>query len=180
MRSDLLHVVTVIANPVRWKSRGRLFRAFAEHMLAAGVRLTTVECAYGDIPHAFGDIAGATHVPVHAKTQVWVKENLINLGIARLPRDWKYVAWIDADIVFRRPDWASETVYALQHYDIVQPWADCYDLGPNDEHLQHHRSFCRMFHQDPAQIGKMGSGYAFAHPGYAWAATRSALEQVGA
>jgi hypothetical protein len=176
MSPDLLHVVTALANPIRWRSRARLFRDFARHMRDSGVTLTVVECAYGDRPFEMADEPGIVHVPVRARTLSWVKENLLNIGIGRLPQDWKYVAWIDADISFRRPDWASETVHALQQYDFVQPWSDCYDLGPCDEHLLTHRSFCRRWiDREPLGAGP----YAFAHPGYAWAATRAALEQVG-
>lgn len=176
MRPDLLHVVTAIANPIRWESRIRLYRDFEQRMLAAGVRLTTVECAYGDRPFDLAGNPAVNHVPVRARSLVWTKENLLNLGIARLPQDWQYVAWIDADILFRRTDWAQETVQALQQYDIVQPWTDCYDLGPHDEHLQAHRSFCKQWtDQQPVGPGP----YRFAHPGYAWAATRHALEHVG-
>ena len=175
---DPLHVVTAIANPIRWESRLRLYREFEQHMLDSGVRLTVVECAYGDRPH---ELAGAhiNHVPVRSKTLVWNKENLLNLGFARLPHDWKHVAWIDADVEFRKPGWAGETVHALQQYDIVQPWSDCYDLGPDDDHLTAHRSFARMV-QDGQKIAVSDEGGGrFAHPGYAWAATRRALALVG-
>ncbi len=107
---------------------------------------------------------------------VWTKENLLNLGIAQLPDDAKYIAWIDADIVFRNPDWAAETVHALQLHDVVQPWPDCYDLGPRGEHVQVHRGFCRQWY-DGRPVGE--SYGVFAHPGYAWAATRQALEWLG-
>jgi hypothetical protein len=178
MRSDLLHVVTCVANPIRWASRISLYRQFEAHMRASGVRLTVVECGYGDRPFALGGAPDVTHVPVRARTLVWTKENLLNLGVARLPQDWKYVAFIDADVFFRRADWASETVQALQQYDVVQPWADCYDLGPRDEHLQLHRSFCRLWHE--GRLEGAGSGaYEFGHPGYAWAFTRQALEWLG-
>lgn len=176
MRPDLLHVVTAITNPIRWESRIRLYRDFEGHMLDSGVRLTTVECAYSDRPFELSGNSAVNHVGVRARSLVWTKENLLNLGIARLPQDWKYVAWIDADIAFRRPDWATETVHALQQYDIVQPWTDCYDLGPRDEHVQAHRSFCKQW-MDQQPVGP--GPYRFAHPGYAWAATRQALDHLG-
>lgn len=179
MRADLLHVVTAISNPVRWASRIALFEQFAKHMLDSGVQLHVVECAYGDEPYQIPDIPGVNHIRVTAKTHVWLKENLLNIGISRLPRDWKYVAWIDADITFRKLGWAAETVHALQHFDFVQPWEHCYDLGPNDEHIQVHNSFGRQWVKEPITCSKMGKGYTFAHPGYAWAATRHALESVG-
>lgn len=176
MRADLLHVITCIANPIRWKSRIALCKQFAEHMLASGVQLTVVECAYGDRPFECDGIAGVAHVGVRCRTLLWVKENLLNIGIARLPQDWKYVAWIDADIAFRHPAWAAETVHALQIYDIVQPWSDCYDLGPNGEHLQVFPAFCRQYF-DGRSLGN--NAYPFPHPGYAWAATRQCLEHLG-
>ncbi|MBV9859829.1 MAG: hypothetical protein JO038_06975 [Alphaproteobacteria bacterium] len=179
MRPDLLDVIAVYANPIRWKSRLRLFGAFEQHMLDSGVRLTTIECAYGERPF---DLAERPHVSrnrVRAQTVLWLKENLVNLALARLPPNWKYAAWIDADICFRKPGWASETVHALQQYDIVQPWSDCYDLGPNDDHLEAHHSFCRLWHKGAPIVPAGRPGYAFAHPGYAWAARRDALEHLG-
>lgn len=176
MHAHALHVVTAIANPLRWQSRLRLYRNFEQHMRDSGVQLTVVECAYGDRPHEIAPAAGVRHVPVRARTLLWTKENLLNIGIASLPDDWKYVAWIDADILFRTPNWAAETVHALQLHDVVQPWSDCYDLGPNGEHMAVHRSFCRVWRDG----GAVGGGYGpFAHPGYAWAATRQALDRVG-
>ena len=186
MRADLLHVVTAIANPIRWASRIALYRAFERHMVQSGVRLTVVECAYGERPFELDGNPLVHHVGVRSKTMVWNKENLINLGIARLPEDWRYVAWIDADITFRRPQWAADTVHALQLYDVVQPWSDAYDLGPNDEHLQHHVGFCRQVHQGAPVVpgGNRfwkynGGPYDYPHPGYAWAATRDVLNRLG-
>ncbi|MCE0742841.1 hypothetical protein LWC05_02900 [Acetobacter sicerae] len=176
MQARNLHVVTTRANPLRWSVPDRIYRTWAEHIMASGAHLTVVECQYGDRPFVC-DVPGVTHVGVRANSLVWTKERCLNIGISRLPQDWRYVAWIDSDIFFRRKDWAQETVEALQLFDVVQPWSDCYDLGPNGEHMQLHRSFCRMW-MDGERI-RQGGAYRFAHPGYAWAATRRALEAVG-
>jgi len=186
MRADLLHVVTAVANPIRWESRIRLYRQFEDHMLASGVRLTTVECAYGERPFEVRPREGLNLVQVRAKSVVWNKESLINIGISRLPADWKYVAWLDADVHFRRSHWAAETVHALQQYDVVQPWSDAYDLGPHDEHIQHHKSFlCQWWNKQPVvPAGKGfwtfdGGPYCYPHSGYAWAATHQAIDWLG-
>jgi hypothetical protein len=179
MRADLLSVVTAIANPIRWQSRIALYRAFEQHMLASGVDLTVVECAYGERPFECAGTPGVRHVGVRAKTLLWTKESLLDLGIARTTG--KYIATIDADVTFRKTGWAAETVHALQQYDVVQPWSDCYDLGPDDDHLATHRSFARLVQdgkpivQGPNAVGS----YQFGHPGYAWAYTRQALEWLG-
>jgi hypothetical protein len=180
MRADLLHVIAAVANPIRWNSRIRLARDFIAHMLDSGVHVTIVECAYGDRPFDLAEVAGINHVGVRAKTLLWNKECLLNLGMARTPAA-KYLAFLDADIRFRKPDWAAETVHALQQYDVVQPWSDCYDLGPDDDHLHVHRSFCRLWADGrPIVQGPNAlDGYQFGHPGYAWAFTRQALDWLG-
>jgi hypothetical protein len=179
-----LHVVTAIANPVRWTSRIRLYRDFVSHMLDSGVALTTVECAFGDRPHELDDNPHVNHVAVRASggSLAWSKETLLNIGVARLPPAATLIATLDADIRFRQAGWAVETVHALQHYQVVQPWSDCYDLGPAGEHLEIHRSFCRLvYEQKPILQGPsaVNAPYQFGHPGYAWAWRRSVLDGVG-
>lgn len=177
----MLHVITARANPLRFKTPDRIFHKWAQHMLDSGVHLTVVECQYGERPFTC-DIPGVNHIRTRANSLVWEKERLLNIGIASLPDDWRNVAWIDSDVFFRRPDWAQETEEALQLFDVVQPWTNCYDLGPNDEHMQLHTSFCSLWMEgQPIMQGPQAhrSPYKFAHPGYAWAATRQALTAVG-
>src|SRR5438309_37497 len=111
MRSDLLHVVTAISNPVRYKSRYRLYHEFEKHMLDSGVKLWTIEMAFGDRPFEVTQAGNPQHFQVRGWTEVWHKENLLNLAIARLPADAEYIAWVDADVQFTRKDWAEETVH---------------------------------------------------------------------
>jgi len=176
----MLDVITCISNPVGYKSRISLYKIFEKHMLDSGVRLTTVECAYGEREFELPDHQnGIKHIKVRASNVIWNKENLLNIALGNLKHDWKYVAWIDADVIFRNPNWVSATKHALQIYDIVQPWADCYDLGPNGEHIAAHESFAKIFHQDrPIYAGKKDP-YAYPHTGYAWAATRRAINLLG-
>ena len=192
MRADLLHVITCIYNPIRWESRIRLYHEFKRHMLDAGVQLTVVECAFGERPFELDDRdPRVTHIGVRARTLAWNKENLVNIGMQRLPKDAKYIAWIDADVTFRNSSWASDTVHALQQYPIVQPWSCALDLGPDGEpmfvkgtHLQ--TSFAKVWHETGSidgwlsqRSGKSPMDYSYPHPGYAWAARRDALESMG-
>ena len=179
-----LHVFTARSNPMHWSAPHRNWLRFAEGMLKAGVTLTVIECAYGEEEHRCA-IDGVRHIPVRAKTRVWNKENLINIGVHRTP-EAKYIAWADADILVRRPDWAMATLHALQHYDVVQPWSDAYDLGPNGEHIANHRSFCaQWFHRqavvpNSATFWKHNGGpYEYPHSGYLWAITRLVFDWLG-
>ncbi len=126
----ILDVVAVISNPVRYLSRYAHYRNFAKHMQDSGVRLTTVELAQGHRAFEVTNADDPRHVQLRTYDELWHKENLINIGISRLPSDWRYVAWIDADLTFNRPDWAYETIHQLQHFDIVQPFSHSINMGP--------------------------------------------------
>ena len=172
-----LDVITVIANPSRYKSRYRLYSEFAQHMERAGARLTTVEAAFWDRPFEITQAGNPRHVQVHIHDELWHKESLINLGLARLPDDAEYVAWIDADIEFRHHHWAEETVEYLQHYEIVQMFSHAVDLGPERlgaPVVQLHTGFVYSYLNNRP----FGNGYEFWHPGFAWAANRSALDKM--
>jgi hypothetical protein len=105
---------------------------------------------------------------------------MINLGIARLlPADWKAVAWIDADIEFDSPTWASDTLKILQGTegtaDIVQLFSHCVDMDAQQ---------CTMnvFNSAGFQYNKRvphGTGKHQWHPGYAWACNRATYDRIG-
>ena len=135
MRADQLHVITAISNPILWASRIRLYADFEQHMLDSGVRLTTVECTYGEHEPQIAANPHVNYVRVRASGihKVWIKECLLNLGISATA-DAKYIATVDADVRFRSRDWARDTVHALQHFHIIQPWAYAYDLGQRRAH----------------------------------------------
>ena len=188
MRADLLHVVTVVFNPIRWQSRLTHYKKFREHMLDSGVNLTVVECALGDRPFEVADDPHVRHIPVRARTLSWNKESCINIGIHNLPETAQYIAWLDADIEFRNRNWASDTVHALQQYSIVQPWSEAIDLGPKGEPMtikgmQIQTSFAKIWRETGDIKPWKGEGrpdaYAYPHPGYAWASTRQVLNNIG-
>lgn len=177
MECSRLDVIAVIYNPIRWHSRQRLFTQFTEHMIESGVRLTIVECEHGMRPYKIPDSPHYNVVRVRTNSVCWIKENLINIGISRLPDDWAYVAWIDADIMFRHKYWASEAVESLQQYPVIQPWQSVIDLGPNGEVIERWKSFSYMAWH--GKVTGIGQGYEFCHPGYAWCARRGAIDKVG-
>ena len=156
-------------------------------MKDSGVRLTTVEVQQGDRPFMVADGShNVNYVKMRTFDELWVKENMINIGISRLPSDWEYVAWIDADIMFTRPDWAEEVVHQLQHYMVVQCFESCVDLGPSQEPLQIHQSFMSEYIKNgcrppvgPGHYGSYSPEKNFWHPGFAWAARREAIDHVG-
>lgn len=211
------YVISVITNPERFKTRARLFKEFMHRMERYNVKLYVVEGAYGDRDFEVTDANNPCHIQVRTDSEIWHKENLINIGISRLPNNWKYVAWIDGDIDFVRPDWVMETLHELQHTPVVQMFTDALDMGPDHEVLTLFKSFAYCYKNglprkatstpvrdstDPTVLvndvvnppnivqaiappsglyglGNQVSPGTYWHPGYAWAATREAINIMG-
>lgn len=107
---DLNHfgVITVLFNPIKYKSRYESYHKFDEHMSRSGVTLLTVECIFEEseslgLPKQKFEITrpkDPRHLQINAPSVMWLKENLINMAVRRLPSYVEYVAWLDADIEF--------------------------------------------------------------------------------
>lgn len=101
-------VITVIFNPVKYKSRYNHYHNFVEHMSQSGVTLYTVECLFESaqrfgLPQQKFEVTHASnryHIQLIAPSIIWMKENLINVAIKHLPQNIEYVAWIDGDVEF--------------------------------------------------------------------------------
>src|SRR6185312_117041 len=186
---EKLHVVTPVFNSCRYKSRYKLYNDFENRLLKnPNVVLHTIEASFGDRPHEITDPYHPNHIQVITNQEFFCKENLINICILRsVPSEANYIAWIDADVNWVRDDWAEETVHQLQHFDVVQMFSQVHDLGPNHEIIQNNTGFGYAYqhHLPHSQFDfKFLSPYnydksCFWHPGFAWAARRSALDVTG-
>lgn len=162
---DEFWFVTMISNPVRYRTRVRLYREFRRHILEdLGANLLTVELQLGEThPHVTGDECDPephdhgldardqvavrhvspreVQVQVSSSSMLWSKENCLNIGLTKLPRAARYVAWVDADVTFLNPHVVRDTMHALQVHKVVQMFEHCIDLGPRHETMQVHTSF---------------------------------------
>lgn len=188
---DDFYVVAVMTNPERYKRRPYLFKEFMSRMEKYGANVYVVEGAFKDREFEVTDSKNPKHTQIFLESEIWHKENLINIGISRLPSTWKYVAWIDADIDFVNPDWMLETVHELQHHSVVQMFEDALDMGPEHEVMTKSKSFGYCYkkglpHKNDKSVSKNDYYYSkkssdgyYWHPGYAWAATREAINTFG-
>lgn len=183
-----LYVVSTIFNAPRWRARWKLYDDFIRRIEAAGVKLLTVEVVFGNRAPVFTG-RGWRHIAVRTTDEFWIKESALNIGIAALPHDFEYAAWIDGDVAIARPDWPGEIVQALQHYDVLQPWSDAIDLGPSFEPLSRAESYFASYRRNRPRPAAGGLTYTaqdpvagrvhYWHPGYAWAARRRFFDTVG-
>lgn len=185
---DKLYVVTVLDNPLRWRSRYANYWAFEKHVEDAGAILITVELALGDRLFEITHPDNPFHVQLRTRDEMFRKENLQNIGLGRLPLGVKYVACADADVTWARKDWAQETLHLLQHYDVIQMFSSYSDVSSDHEILRTVPSFMyNMLHEpddiEPDEHSGYGHGWPKGKwsgaPGLAWAYRIEALDELG-
>lgn len=185
---DKLYWISVVFNPIRYRSRWKLYFDYQQRLIDTGAHFVVVECTFGDREKVIVEENGENHTIIHVQTstELWIKENLINLAISRLPEDWKYCCWGDADTCVARPDIIGETIQQLQHYDFVQMFSQAADLGSDYEILKMHKGFMWCYkHEEECCWSKKGqyggdyNGKNYRHPGFLWGATRQAINHVG-
>lgn len=187
--TETLYIATAVANPLLWQSRGKVARStILDWLKEPNVHVTLAEVAYGSRGYELADMASdrVTHVPLRATTMAWSKECALNIAIHNMPQTAAKIATLDADITFRIAGWATNTLNALDLYEVIQPWATAYDLGPQDQHIYAHQSFASVYHSgkpvtvtDPKQWAFSGGPYLYPHPGFAWAWQRQLLNRAG-
>jgi hypothetical protein len=198
-----LYVVCPVFNPLRWQSRWKHYERFAKHVADSGGVLYTVEVAFGERDHAteFGSrdeqeakcnfreemIRQHRWITLRTDQELWHKEAAINAGVRFLPSDWKYVAWIDGDVQFARPNWVGETIHQLQHYKFIQMFGHAQDLDPDYEVISGKPGFIKAYdNKSLFELMKVQKDYYYdarpglgAWSGLAWACTREAWDAVG-
>jgi hypothetical protein len=175
---NVLHVVMVVSNPCRFLRRYSLARQFMLRMeREPNIKLYVVELCYKDQKYILTQKRNPRHLQLRTNVPLWHKENMINIGIKKLlPSDWKAVAWIDADIEFESNTWASDTLKILNgHSDIVQLFSHAIDMDASELTMSVFNS--GGYQHEKGNPYKQGINYW--HPGFAWACTRKAYEQMG-
>lgn len=196
--NETLYVITPVFNPHRYRTRWKLYQQFESHIISLGAHLVTIECSFGARQEVLTEQRAENHTVIHVYTEneLWLKENLINLAVQRLPKSAKYIAWVDGDIQFTRPDIVGETIQKLQHYHVVQMFSVAYDLTPKFEPYQINYGFAHDYLNGVADKvkGKNWGDYYEQpptnnpcdklkivrwHPGFAWAYTVEAWNALG-
>ena len=188
-------MITAIFNPCGYKSRYDLFKDFAARMKENGVKLFVIECAFGEQPFSVTTDKNPLHIQVRSSSIMWIKENLINVCISKLPPHWRYVAWLDADIEFVNQDWVSDCISILKKYKVVQLFDECILLNKDKTTMAKKEGFIYKYFKgtfmSPTSKSSKGNAYFspmdkkkgkeddHGHPGFAWAMTRDAYEQLG-
>jgi len=163
-----LYVITAIINQVRFLSRWNTYFAFEKHVIDSGAVLVTVEYAFGEREFVIKEPYNENHIIVQRRTssEIWTKENAMNLGMQYLPPDWEYVCFSDADFHFLDPNWVDNCLHKLQHYPVIQMFNQVTYLGPYGQVINTRMSFAsRWLHGlDFSSHGKKISNKIFEKP----------------
>ena len=181
MRNNNLYVVTTVFNPEGYRNRYELYNTFAKYIEDSGAILYTVELAIGNKPFHVTQADNPHHIQIRTKNVLWYKENLINIGIGRLPNDWEYMATIDADVSFTRHDWVKATIHELQYYKMIQMFTHANDLDSDYQVMKQHLGFVYAYNNKIVnnELQKAHEGVVgFQHPGYAWAYRRETIDDL--
>ena len=176
---NTLHVIMVLSNPCQFARRYILAREFIARMeQEENITLYIVELAYGSQKFHITSPTSKRHLQLHADIPLWHKENMINIGVRKLlPAGWKAMAWIDADVEFENPHWATDCLKILNGCrDIVQIFSHAIDMDAKQDAMSIFPSFGYQYSKKRS-YGK--TGINMWHPGFAWACTRKAYERMG-
>ena len=180
---DILHIISVVSSPFGQDTRIELAQDFITRMQETEKKhpciLYVIEIIYENQSFRL-KLQNPKHllkIELPNSCILWNKENMINVGVRHfLPSDWKYMAWIDADIEFKDPYWVEETIKTFKDHnaDILQLFSYCRFLGR--DHLPKTYWFSSMFQYVQKQMGY--STKYFWQSGFAWACTHSAFERM--
>lgn len=201
-----LYVIMPLSNTQGHRARWRNFRNCMQHVIDGGAHLITAEIAYGQRAHVITRKIHERHTIVQLRSdqEIWHKEAAMQAATRFLPKDWKYVYFLDGDMLHTRHDWVGEILRQLQHHPVVQSFTHVTYLGPNNEPLNTRISFAErwlrgytfksgnktarnpvFYHPLMKPDRKSGIDYECANqdewgpPGGGWAFRRREFEEVG-
>lgn len=158
-----------------------------------------VECLIGDTKP---QLPGSPHIKViRTESLLWHKESLLNHAITLLDDRFKYVFWVDADVLFTNKSWMTDAVKVLKTKNIVQPFEYCFHLDQNqtepDQVSENNRwhANSKAFKIGPSKFDrKVWRGFCanyvttnysesqdynqHGHVGFAWGARREVLDKI--
>jgi hypothetical protein len=181
-------IISCFFNPQKSTYRLTAFRKFYDSIKHLNHRI--IECVIGDSTpqlDAFDD----KHIQtVYTPNLLWHKEGLLNKIVSELPNKYKYVFWVDADVIFTNNNWLVESVNDLKTNKIIQPFEYCFHLDkyqpvpgghieynidePNVLNKKAWRSFCSNYVKN--SLWKSLNYNTHGHVGFAWGARREVLD----
>lgn len=182
-------VITCFFNPQNSPYRLKAFNTFYESIEHLNHKV--IECVIGGSKPQLPENGFIQRV--YTDNLLWHKESLLNKIVAELPEKYKYIFWVDADVIFTNKNWLIDGVNELKTKTIIQPFEYCVHLDRDEarpsynlekfkniygeRHPRVWRSFCANYVTNPANH-KSETYDVHGHVGFAWGARREVLDAV--
>jgi len=123
-------VISCFFNPQNSPYRIKAFNHFYDSIKHLNHQI--IECVIGDSKPQLPENENIKRV--YTESLLWHKEALLNKIISELPKKYKYIFWVDADVIFNNQDWLIEAVDDFKNYDtdILQPFEYCVHLEQDE------------------------------------------------
>ena len=187
-------VITCYFNPQKSQYRKRAFDTFLASIQHLNHRI--IELAIGkDTPFELNSTPYIKQL--RTDSLLWHKEALLNLIIRELPKEFTYVFWVDADLIFTNKSWIPDAVQKLSsEFSILQLFEYCVHMDEgqanvDDLSLKSLKASCDTVARENRKIWRsFGMNYELkrgwdspnydehGHVGFAWGARRSVLDAV--
>jgi hypothetical protein len=131
--NDILYIIIPYFNFLNWESnKFNLTNFLTRNNFPSNARIVLAE---GYINNELPDYSSKVykHLKFKLKNMFWAKENLINVAINNLPKDWQFAVWIDRDVVFHTDSWVNESIEKLKKSDVIQPWNKLFYLDEDNK-----------------------------------------------
>jgi len=125
-------IIACYYNPLKNELRTSAFKEWYESIKHLEHRI--IECSINgsdwEIP------LNKNIIRVNTFSNLWHKETLLNKVIDTLSKnEYKYVFWMDADVILENKNWLVESVKKFEEgYNVIQPFSQCKHLTPKDDY----------------------------------------------
>lgn len=183
-------IISCFFNPQNSPYRIKAFEIFYESIKHLDHAI--IECVIGNSEPQLEENDNIKRI--YTENLLWHKESLLNKIISDLPAKYKYVFWLDADVIFTNENWIIDGVKQLQTSTILQPFEYAVFLEkdeikpsfamdkvresylPNATNKRVWRSFGANV--ATTELWKNENFNKHGHVGFAWGAKREILDAV--
>lgn len=177
--------ITCYFNFLHYQSKNKNYKHFHAKL---GIPLITVEFSLDGIFELTKDDADIL-IQINGGAMLWQKERLLNIAIKAIPDGVENVAWLDCDVLFDNPAWHIEASEKLNTERVIQLFsravyfnkdqidpslqANCYSVKGSIYAIQREGKVAYLSESEEARKQDP------IHPGFAWAAKKTLLQEVG-
>jgi hypothetical protein len=187
-------IIACYFNPQRNPYRLKAFREFYNSIKHLNHYI--VECVIGETkPELVEEFPSLNISRVYTDDLLWHKETLLNNIVTWLPKELKYLFWVDTDVIFTNKNWLVEATQKLREgANLIQPFSYCVHLDQDElkpsfdldreraaatiPQIRHPKVWRSFGYNHVLGLSGDQNYDKHGHVGFAWGARREVLDAV--